>query len=182
MGTSLQSKESNKAEGPKARRARGEIEVPGRILALDYGRRRIGVAVSDELRITARPMSIIERQNRGDLMRKIRAMARELGARLILVGHPLNLDGTPGEMAEEAARFASRVRKELGMEVELVDERLTSWVADQAAAAKPRGTRREGRGKRQAKKSRDDVAAAIFLRDYIERAQLQRDPARQGEE
>ncbi len=182
MGTSLQSKESNKAEGPKARRARGEFEVPGRILALDYGRRRIGVAVSDELRITARPLSIIERKNRGDLMRKIRAIARELGARLILVGHPLNLDGTPGEMAEEAARFASRVRKELGVEVELVDERLTSWAADQAVAATPRGTRREGRGKSRTKESHDDVAAAIFLRDYIERTQFHRGPARRGKD
>jgi putative holliday junction resolvase len=170
MGARLQAAEAsgNRAKDASARRE--SPELPGRILALDYGRRRIGLAISDELRITARPLEIIERKNRGDLMRRIRATAREHGARLILVGLPLNLDGTPGEMAEEAARFASRVRKELGVEVELVDERLTSWAADQEALATRRGSGRRGKAKSAAAPTtRDDVAAAIFLRDYLER-------------
>jgi putative holliday junction resolvase len=168
MGARLLAAEMSGNRRKDAGARRENPELPGRILALDYGRRRIGLAISDELRITARPLEIIERKNRGDLMRKIRATAREHGARLILVGLPLNLDGTPGEMAEEAARFASRVRKELGIEVELVDERLTSWTADQEALGARRSGLR-GRSKGGARATHDDVAAAIFLRDYLER-------------
>ena len=147
------------------------VTLPGRILAIDYGRRRIGIAVSDELRITARPLTILERKNRSELIRKLREMAREYGARQIIVGYPLNLDGTSGEMAEEAARFANRVRKELGIEVELVDERLTSWAAEQAIAETGRRVRRKSSSPRQ---SHDDFAAAIFLRDYLERNKMNR--------
>jgi putative holliday junction resolvase len=182
MGASLQSAETKKARVTKAKDARGEVTLPGRILALDYGRRRIGVAVSDELRITARPLSILERKNRGDSMRKIREIAREWGARLIVVGHPLHLDGTAGEMAEEAARFANRVRKELGIEVEMVDERLSSWAADQIVTKVRRGGRQKDRGRDGARETNDDVAAAIFLRDYLERVPFHRRSTRADKE
>jgi len=143
---------SNRARMAKSgesheRNERSDPALPGRVLGLDYGRKRIGLAVTDELRLTARPAGILERKNRGDLIRKLRETAREYGAKLIVVGYPLNLDGTAGEMAEEAARFAARVRKELGVEVDLMDERLTSWAAGKRAR-KPAAAGGRNRGHR----------------------------------
>ena len=174
MRASLQPREAKNAREHRSLSAPAEVALPGRVLAVDYGRRRIGLAISDELRITARPLRILERRNRGDVMRNLRAVAREWNARLIVVGHPLNLDGTPGEMAEEAARFATRVRKELGIAVELVDERLTSWAADREVATPRRRNR--------AQEPRDHVAAAIFLRDYLEREHPHHRSTRPGKE
>jgi putative Holliday junction resolvase len=158
-----------------AKNERNDPSLPGRVLGLDYGRKRIGLAITDELRITARPAGILERKNRRDLIRKLRDIAREFGAKCIVVGYPLNLDGTAGEMAEEAARFASRVRKELGVEVDLMDERLTSWAAGQTRAETSRRSKSRASGARE---ENDDVAAAIFLRDYIEHHPLKRAAAR----
>ena len=84
------------------------------------------------------------------------------------------MTGEVGEMADEAARFATRLRKELGIEVELVDERLTSWEAGQMMA--------ETDSARQPKESSlDDVAAAIFLREYLERLRGRLQPLDGGE-
>ncbi|HEX4004055.1 MAG TPA: Holliday junction resolvase RuvX [Candidatus Acidoferrales bacterium] len=132
-----------------------------RILALDYGRKRIGLAVSDELRLTARPLETLARKNRAEDVRRLRQICREQGVARIIVGHPVHITGEAGEMAEEAARFAARLRKELGIEVELLDERLTSWEAEQTVG----GTR----GRERERRPIDDVAAAILLREYLER-------------
>ena len=141
--------------------------IPGRILALDYGRRRIGIAVSDELRITAQPLETLEHVNRQKDVQRVREIARKHQARKILVGHPVHLNGVPGEMAEEAARFARRLGKELGIPVELVDERLTSWEAAQSVAeTRPASPRSSTTGKREAL---DHVAAAVMLREYLDR-------------
>jgi putative Holliday junction resolvase len=86
------------------------------------------------------------------------------------VGHPLHITGEAGEMAQEAARFAARLRKELGIEVDLVDERLTSWEAAQMVAETGSATHRNAT-------SLDDVAAAIFLREYLERHRGRLQPA-----
>lgn len=132
-----------------------------RILAVDYGRKRIGLAISDELLMTAQPMGTMQRSNRRNDLRRLRELARAQGVGKILVGHPLNMDGTGGAMADEAERFAVRVQKDLGLPVELVDERLSSWEAAQTLQ------KTKSRGKNPAKA--DDVAAAIILRDYLER-------------
>ena len=168
-------KRAPSAQSSTAKPARADRELPGRVLGLDYGRKRIGLAITDELRITARPAGILERKNRSDLFRKLREIAREFGARRIVVGYPLNLDGTAGEMAEETARFAARLRKELGVEVEMIDERLTSWAAGQTRQETNRRPKSRDSGERE---ENDDVAAAILLRDYIERHPLKRAAAR----
>jgi len=131
------------------------------VLAIDYGRRRIGLALSDELRMTACPLATLERTNRRSDVRRLRELARKHAVRQIVVGWPLHLNGAVSQMAEEAARFARRVEKELGLPVELVDERLTSWAAEEAA----RERKRSG-GKRGA--SADALAAALILEDYLE--------------
>ncbi len=142
-------------------------ELPGgRILAIDYGRRRIGLALSDALRLTSQPLATIARTNRRNDLRRLREIVRRHEVRRIVVGHPLHLDGSAGEMAAEAARFAARLEKELRLPVELVDERLSSWEAEQLlAAGRPVSAKQPGGEKV------DQVAAAIILRDYLERAQ-----------
>jgi len=131
-------------------------------LAIDYGRRRFGLALSDQLGVTARPLAVWNRTNRRADLTRIRELCRAEGVRRIVVGFPLRLDGTAGEMAAEAASFAQRLHKNLGLPVELADERLSSWEAGQLVnetAARRRSPRR--------RKATDDVAAAVILRDYL---------------
>ena len=135
---------------------------PGRILAIDYGQKRIGLAISDEMGLTAQPLQTLERTNRRNDIRRLREIARQNGVQRIVVGHPVHLDGTESEMAAEAARFAARIRKELGLPVELADERLSSWEAEQVLA--------EAGKKKRPGDAVDHVAAAVILRDYLLRA------------
>lgn len=137
-------------------------EKPRRILAVDYGRKRIGLALSDELGLTAQPLGTLLRANRQNDMRRLRETCRSHGVTHIIVGLPLHMTGEAGEMAQESARFAARLGKETGIGVELVDERLTSWEAERTLAETKATARRRRR-------PLDDVAAAILLRDYLER-------------
>ncbi len=145
----------------------GEPAQPaaGRILAIDYGRRRIGLALSDALELLPRPLATLVRTNRREDIRRLREIVRQHGIRHIIVGHPLHLDGQVSEMGEEAARFAARIRKQLALPVELVDERLTSWeaqqVLNQTEASRPKHSRKIGL---------DALAAALMLKEYLERA------------
>src|ERR1700737_5239757 len=102
----------------------------GSILAVDYARARIGLAIAETEAQLPRPLLTLERVNRNEDMRRLRELAREHRVRQIVVGLPLRLDGTRGEMAEEATRFAARLRKQLGLPVDMLDERLTSWAAE----------------------------------------------------
>ena len=135
------------------------------ILAIDYGRRRFGLALSDGMGLTARPLAVWNRTNRRADLTRIRELCRLEGVGRVVVGWPLRLDGTAGEMAAEAARFAERLRKNLGLPVELADERLSSWEAGQLLAE----TEGPGRSSRRRGKATDDVAAAVILRDYLAR-------------
>ncbi|MFY9802592.1 MAG: Holliday junction resolvase RuvX [Candidatus Acidiferrales bacterium] len=135
---------------------------PRRILAVDYGRKRMGLAISDELQITAQPLCTLVRTNRRNDVHRLRDICRNHGVARILVGHPLHITGEAGEMAEEAAQFAARLRKDLGIEVKLADERLTTWEAAQIVAQSSSPHRRK-------KSSIDDVAAAVLLREYLDR-------------
>lgn len=145
---------------PRSTILRREAASAGRILAVDYGRRRIGLALSDELRLTAQPLATLQRTNRRNDLRRLREIVRKNEVRGIVVGHPVRLDGSAGEMAEEAERFAARLRKELGLPVELMDERLSSWEAVQLIA-KPTSSKKNS--------VLDHIAAAVILRDYLER-------------
>ena len=96
----------------------------GVILAIDYGKKRLGLAVSDEFRVTSRPYATWTRINRRRDLARLRDLIGKEGVRRIVVGIPLHLDGTPSEMSEEAKSFAARVEKALGIPVEMMDERL----------------------------------------------------------
>jgi putative Holliday junction resolvase len=135
-------------------------KAPRRVLAIDYGRKRIGLALSDELRLTAQPLAIIMRTNRQGDIRRLREICRENAVAQIVVGSPVRMSGETSAMAHEVARFAARLQKELGIPVALQDERLTSWEAEQMSAEL-----------RSSSKDLpvDDIAAAVLLRDYLER-------------
>ncbi len=151
----------------------------GAILAVDYGRVRIGLATADASMGLARPLGTLDRVNRNEDMRRLREIVREQGVKQIVVGLPLRLDGTRGEMAEEAERFAQRVRKQIGVPVEMVDERLTSWEAERLREEIQGRTVRDGtettkrpKKKEESKMSLDAVAAAVILKEYLERRRL----------
>jgi putative holliday junction resolvase len=136
------------------------------ILAVDYGRSRIGLALSDESKLTARPLGILRRTNRRSDTTRLREMCRLHSVGKIVVGWPIRLDGSPGTMAAEASQFAVRLRKQLGLPVELLDERLSSWEAGQLASE----ARSRGKASPRKREALDDVAAAVILRDYLSRA------------
>jgi putative Holliday junction resolvase len=143
------------------------------ILSVDYGRARIGLAIATAEARLARPLTTLERINRNEDMRRLRELAREQGVKQIVVGLPLNLDGTRGEMAEEAERFAQRARKQIGVPVEMVDERLTSWEAERLLEEEfGRKYHDESEKKKKVNSDKptvDSVAAAVILREYLSR-------------
>ena len=154
-----------------------DSSATGVILAIDYGKKRLGLALSDELRVTCRPSATWARINRRRDLARLREFARENKVRLIVVGCPLHMDGTASEMSEEARSFATRVRKALGLPVEMMDERLSSWEARAMVVAEATG-KRISRGTSAAaapprKPPVDDVAAAIILRDYLNLSQAE---------
>jgi putative pre-16S rRNA nuclease len=163
------------------------VSAAPKILALDYGRKKIGIALADCQARIAEPFSTMERINRNEDMRRLREFARDHQVKKIVVGLPLRLDGTPGEMAEEAMRFAERLRKQLGLPVELVDERLTSWEAERMLEEElgRRITHIETRGGRRKstrtfvedKHTVDAVAATVILRDYLGRTSIAKESA-----
>jgi putative Holliday junction resolvase len=161
-------------------------QKPGKILALDYGRARIGLALADSEARIAAPHDTLERVNRNEDMRRLRELVREHHIQLIVVGLPLRLDGTHGDMAEETARFANRLRKQIGIPVAMMDERLTSWEAERILEEEL-GRRithqitHDGKRKHlrnaQGKYTVDAIAATVILREYLSRESGTEEPA-----
>jgi putative Holliday junction resolvase len=148
----------------------------GVILAIDYGQKRLGLALSDEHGVTSRPFATWTRINRRRDLARLRELVRQHAVRRIVVGLPLHLDGTPSEMSEEATGFAARVEKALGVPVDMMDERLSSWEAEQTLAATksttPSSRGRTQHARRKQRTTFDDIAAAVILRDYLDRARM----------
>jgi len=143
------------------------------ILGVDYGRARIGLAIASIQARIARPLTTLERINRNEDMRRLRELVREHSVKQIVVGLPLLLDGTRGEMAEEAERFAQRARKQIAVPVEMMDERLTSWEAERLLeeefGKKYRDETEKNKKVARDKPTVDSVAAAVILREYLAR-------------
>ena len=147
-------------------------------LGVDYGRARIGLAIADAETRLAQPLGTLERVNRNEDMRRLRELVRDHEVKRIVVGLPLRLDGSRGEMAEEAERFAQRARKQIGVPVEMMDERLTSWEAERLLEEEFGKTFRSEADKKKKKKDDskptvDSVAAAVILREYLEKQDAQ---------
>lgn len=132
----------------------------GRILGLDPGSVRIGVALSDPLRITAQPHASLDAAD-DDLLKTIADLVTGLDVELVVVGLPISLDGSEGAAAASARRFAAEVSGVIAVPVELHDERFSSVTAERAMLEA--GARRSER-----KAARDRVAAAVFLQSYLD--------------
>ncbi len=132
-----------------------------RILALDHGTVRIGVAVSDELGMIAQPLEFIPAQPFADFLQRLKIIVQEKQVVLILVGMPRNMDGSYGPAAEKVREFVQVLKDSLLIPIKTWDERLSSTAANRYLIEA--GMRRD---KRKAKV--DQTAAAIFLQSYLD--------------
>jgi putative Holliday junction resolvase len=124
-----------------------------RVLALDYGLRRTGVAVSDATGTLARPVTVVERAAKKEGMRQLVALVAEHEAELVLVGLPLTLRGERGEQAQVTEVFVEALRARLDVPVETYDERFTTALAQQTPSAA----------------AEDALAAAHLLQGWLDR-------------
>lgn len=131
------------------------------------GRRRIGLAIAGEAG-GAHGLGAMARRSARDDVARLRRMAEERQVERIVVGLPLNMDGTEGEMAGEVRAFGERLSRETGIEVAYQDERLTSFEAEERMKARGMGLKRMLEAKRRG--AVDEMAAVILLEDYLERA------------
>jgi len=131
------------------------------IAALDLGRRRIGVAVTDAAAMGAHPVGVVERRSVAQDLAAIAAMLRDREVTTIVVGLPLNMDGSEGPAARAARLFADRMAAALKVEVEMFDERLTSFEAEERLKGMPlkRGAR---------KPAIDAIAATVILEGWMQ--------------
>jgi putative Holliday junction resolvase len=132
-----------------------------RYLALDVGNRRIGVAVSDELGLTAQPVMTLERKrNPRDDMRSLARLARKYGVAGIVVGNPLHLSGEPSPQAKKTQAFAASLGELTGLPIHLWDERLTTREAHQMLYE-------AGHPRQQHRHIVDQVAATLILQEFL---------------
>lgn len=130
------------------------------IVAIDYGKRRLGIATADTSTLVALPHGVIERRSMKQDLAVLRGRLEQLQATLLIVGLPLNMDGTVGRAALEARKFADIVQNATGLEVQLIDERLSSFEAGERLKAAWHHPRRGVRD--------DAVAAAVILEAWLE--------------
>ena len=132
-----------------------------RILALDHGTKRIGVAVSDELKLIAQPLEYIPAEPFADFLDRLKLLLREKEVELILVGMPRNMDGSYGPAAQKVREFVGALKEAVITPIRTWDERLTTTQAQRFLIQG--GVRRE-----QRKEKVDKTAAAILLQSYLD--------------
>ena len=134
----------------------------GRIVALDIGTKRVGVAVCDELQITVRPLLTLKRTGWKKLLLQIKDILADYDARALVLGLPYNFDGSESEMSEEARKLARNFSLSISVPVFLQDERMSSYYA--------RGNLwKQGADKKEMLEKTDSHAAAIILSDFLSR-------------
>jgi len=134
----------------------------GRVLGIDAGERRVGVALSDETRLLASPVGVYDRRNGlAPVLEALSALAAREGVTHVVVGLPLNEDGSEGRQARRAAAFAQVAGRVLGLPTTMWDERLSTRAAEAIVRA-------QGRSLRRARGQLDAVAAAVILQDYLD--------------
>ncbi|MDG2051874.1 MAG: Holliday junction resolvase RuvX [Myxococcota bacterium] len=150
-----------------------------RILGIDLGHKRIGLALSDSEGVFAFPAGTLKSGNAKQNLKALRELIVEKEVGCAVVGLPRHMDGRKGPEAESAERFAQSLAHQAGIPVETLDERWTSVEAERALRA-------QGHGGRRARQHVDEVAASIILRTYLElrsnaraRASAESDPAKE---
>lgn len=132
-----------------------------RVLGLDVGDRRIGVALSDVLGLTAQRLTLLERQSLAKDLAAVHALIAAHQIERIIIGLPLTLKGEQGIQAQKVSVFAQRLRRQVAVPVELVDERLTTVQGERAL-------REVGASARRRKRTIDQVAAQLILQHYLD--------------
>lgn len=135
-------------------------EAPETVLGFDFGMKRIGVAVGNALTRTATPLLVLPAQDGAPDWEHIRSICTEWQPARLLVGLPLNMDGSESELSARARRFGNRLNGRTGLPVEMVDERLTSFAA--------RGELRDA-GNRRGKAALDALAASLIVESWLDR-------------
>jgi putative holliday junction resolvase len=133
----------------------------GRILALDLGKRRIGLAISDELGITAQGLETLQRTNVREDLARLKKLTSERNVQFIVMGNPLHMSGDEGRGTQHARDFAARLEAATGIAVQLWDERLTTVEAQ-------RVLRESGASIEKRAKAVDRLAAVILLESFLE--------------
>ena len=132
-----------------------------RILALDHGTRRIGVAVSDETKTIAQPLEYIPAEPFADFLDRLKQLLTEKQVELILIGMPRNMDGSYGPATQKVKAFIDAIKPEVAVPIKTWDERLTSTMANRALL--------QGNVRRDKRKENvDKMAAAILLQSYLD--------------
>ena len=135
-----------------------------RILALDHGTKRIGVAVSDETKTIAQPLEYILAEPFADFLARLKQLLADKQVELILIGMPRNMDGSYGPAAQKVQAFVVALKAEVAMPIKTWDERLTSTMANRALL--------QGNVRRDQRKEKvDKMAAAILLQSYLDMGQ-----------
>lgn len=134
--------------------------MSGRVLALDLGARRVGLAVSDPSGLIAQPAGTVERRSTAQVLEVIAGLVERLGVERIVVGLPQNMDGTEGKAARSARRFGALLQRRTARPVEFWDERLSTVEAERILSPVSPGRRRA---------ARDSVAASLILSAYLQR-------------
>ncbi len=145
-------------------------QMPSRLLGVDLGQRRVGVAVSDPTGTVATPLATIEYRGPHHLAIELRRFVRETGAQGLVIGVPVRSDGVEGPEAAEARTAAERIGKALGLPVALWDERMTTRIAERTLIES--GVRR-----RQRRQVVDCLAAQILLQSFLDARALAKERA-----
>ncbi len=142
-------------------RTMAESGFAGRVLALDVGSKRIGVAISDELGITAQGLETIQRQNKRRDLEALRQLLAKYQVKEVVIGLPLRLSGTEGTQAEKMRTFAQLLSADLGVTVHLWDERWTSAEANRLLREAELSIQKRA-------KAVDRMAAVLILQSWLE--------------
>jgi putative Holliday junction resolvase len=137
------------------------VEVSGRILAIDYGSRRMGLAVSDPLGITAQGLETLERKNKRADFGRLERTIREYQVREIVLGNPLRMSGQEGTQSQKVAEFAEELRQRFQLPVHLWDERLTSAEANRLLRENEVSLKRRAQAV-------DRMAAVLILQSFLQ--------------
>ena len=137
-----------------------ELSIRGRVLAVDLGTKRIGLAISDAMAISIKRLDALPRTNWKQLVRDLANVVQHFDAQTVVIGLPLRLDGSQGDAAVEVRRMAENFARSLKVPVYLQDERLTSAEAEE-------NLRQDGHSQDAVSNLVDSEAAAIILRDFL---------------
>jgi putative Holliday junction resolvase len=132
-----------------------------RVISVDYGTKSIGLAICDELQLTVRPLTTIRHPELNQAAERIGKLAEEYEAETLVVGLPLNMDGSRGQAVANVDKFIADLQPHISIPVVTIDERLTSFEADQIL-------REMGVSLKERKAKSDEYAAVLILQDYLD--------------